>query len=379
MVLPATGHTWTEGGLVPYCTVCNYGRSDGDPIFWSLRNTNLISTVEESYSYVYNGSKLTQMTKGNDTLLFVYDASGRPSELRYNGYYYHYVTNLQGDVTAILDEYGVVVVGYSYDAWGNILTVTGSMAATLGKLNPLTYRGYVYDWETGLYYLQSRYYNPERGRFINSDVFASTGQSFTGNNMFVYCGNNPVSRIDESGELWGLATLVAGAVAAVISGVANAVSTAMNGGSVEDCVVAGLVGAAGGAVGFITGYTVFACTGNALAANAAGRAASTLISDIGTPWCINGEVTGQDMINTGVDLTMDLCLSTVGYYYTEPITNTILNTAANAGIDLVVDVSETYLYSDISTTSSVTVNSTSACRGIGGITWEPRRNVDFCY
>ena len=199
IVLPAPGHTWTEGGLVPYCTVCNYGRT-GDPAFWSLRNTDLVSSVEETYSYVYNGSKLTQMTKDGTSLLFVYDASGTPSELRYNGYYYHYVTNLQGDVIAILDEYGAVVVEYTYDAWGNILTVTGSLASTLGKLNPLTYRGYVYDWETGLYYLQSRYYNPEWGRFINADGYTSTGQGILGNNMFAYCGNNPVNYTDPTGQ-----------------------------------------------------------------------------------------------------------------------------------------------------------------------------------
>ena len=70
---------------------------------------------------------------------------------------------------AILDTNGTKVVGYSYDAWGRLLTRTGSMASTLGLHNPLRYRGYVYDQESGLYYLQSRYYNPEIGRFINAD------------------------------------------------------------------------------------------------------------------------------------------------------------------------------------------------------------------
>ena len=74
------------------------------------------------------------------------------------------------------------------------------MASTLGSLNPLRYRGYVYDQETGLYYLQSRYYNPEIGRFINADGFTSTGQGLLGNNMFAYCGNNPISRYDPAGK-----------------------------------------------------------------------------------------------------------------------------------------------------------------------------------
>ena len=90
---------------------------------------------------------------------------------------------------------------YTYDAWGNILTVTGGMANTLGKANPLRYRGYIYDEETRLYYLQSRYYDPQIGRFINSDVYTSTGQGLLGNNMFAYCLNNPVCYLDSTGYI----------------------------------------------------------------------------------------------------------------------------------------------------------------------------------
>ncbi len=101
---------------------------------------------------------------------------------------------------AILDSTGAAVVTYTYDAWGNILTTGGSMASTLGVINPLTYRGYVYDHETELYYLQSRYYNPEWGRFLNADALVSTGQGELGNNMFAYCNNNPVNYCDASGQ-----------------------------------------------------------------------------------------------------------------------------------------------------------------------------------
>ena len=110
-------------------------------------------------------------------------------------------TQLQGDVIAILDGSGNAVVQYSYDAWGKLLTTTGSMADSLGLHNPLRYRGYVYDSETQLYYLQSRYYDPEVGRFINADAFTSTGQGILGNNMFAYCLNNPVNRSDSSGSI----------------------------------------------------------------------------------------------------------------------------------------------------------------------------------
>ena len=102
-------------------------------------------------------------------------------------------------MSAILDGSGTAVVSYTYDAWGNILTANGTMSETLGELNPLRYRGYVYDAETELYYVSSRYYDPEIGRFINADSLVSTGQGILGNNMFAYCLNNPVNYIDRDG------------------------------------------------------------------------------------------------------------------------------------------------------------------------------------
>ena len=154
----------------------------------------------KTYNYVYNGSQLTQMTVGNDTLYFTYGAMG-PATVTWEGYTYYYVLNGQGDVTAILDEDGIPVVWYNWNtAWGYNPEPEGLFADILGDLNPLRYRGYVYDQETGYYYLQSRYYDPEIGRFINADVFASTGQGFIGHNMFAYCGNNPVNRADPSGH-----------------------------------------------------------------------------------------------------------------------------------------------------------------------------------
>lgn len=129
------------------------------------------------------------------TLDFAYDASGMPVTVTTDGSTYYYITNLQGDVMALLNSTGTAVAQYSYDPYGNVITATGDLAA----LNPLTYRGYVYDRETTLYYLQSRYYDPELGRFINADALVSTGQGVLGNNMFAYCLNNPVVLADSSG------------------------------------------------------------------------------------------------------------------------------------------------------------------------------------
>jgi len=101
-----------------------------------------------------------------------------------------------------VDDSGSVVVAYTYDTWGKLVSITGSAVTTLGVANPYRYRGYRYDNETGLYYLNSRYYDPEVGRFINADGYVATGQGIQGNNMFSYCGNNPVNRADPSGMFW---------------------------------------------------------------------------------------------------------------------------------------------------------------------------------
>jgi len=154
-----------------------------------------------TYSYVYTGSSLLSMTVSGNTLYFNYDAAGTPLTVTYNGTTYYYATNLQGDVVAILDSTGNTVVSYTYDAWGNPISTTGSLATTLGQYNPLRYRGYVYDIETSLYYLQTRYYNPRVCRFLNADGYTCTNQGFTGNNTFTYCGNNPVTNSDHAGML----------------------------------------------------------------------------------------------------------------------------------------------------------------------------------
>ncbi len=103
-------------------------------------------------------------------MYFRYDENGNPlSVVYFNGVEYFYVLNLQGDVIALIDNTGTVVVKYTYDSWGKLLSTTDSMGYSLGADNPLRYRSYYYDKETGLYYLQSRYYDPETGKFLNVD------------------------------------------------------------------------------------------------------------------------------------------------------------------------------------------------------------------
>ncbi|MBU5316132.1 RHS repeat-associated core domain-containing protein [Clostridium bornimense] len=118
-----------------------------------------------------------------------------------NGKEYFYIRNVQNDVIGLHDSEGKVVVSYSYDTWGNIVSITGSLKDSVGVKNPYRYRGYRYDEETGLYYLQSRYYNAEWGRFINADALIGQTGDILSFNMFAYCHNNPVNMSDESGYL----------------------------------------------------------------------------------------------------------------------------------------------------------------------------------
>ena len=208
------------------------------------------------YKYTYDAGLLTLMSCGDTGLGFTYDANGKPIAVNYSGSNYYYALNLQGDVVAILDNGGNPVVRYTYDAWGRHLSISGTMASTLGQYNPFRYRGYIYDSETKLYYLQSRYYDPDIGRFINADSLLNQ-ESALGNNMFAYCFNNPINMADTTGELpFFLVTAAIGAVAgAVIGGIA----AAQNGGDIWAGIGIGAV--AGGLVGAGFG----AATGAALA------------------------------------------------------------------------------------------------------------------
>ena len=194
-----------------------------DILDWEMEyNTSGIrtkrSSEEKTYNYIYAGDKLMRMTVGNDTLDFSYDTNGVPLTMTYNGTVYYYITNLQGDVMKLERADGGSGAQYAYDAWGNIIAMSG----TLAELNPLRYRGYVYDQETGFYYLNSRYYDPAVGRFISADNYPTTGQGLNGNNMFAYCGNNPVSRQDDGGEFWNI--VIGAGVGAVVSGLISVAS-----------------------------------------------------------------------------------------------------------------------------------------------------------
>ena len=163
-------------------------------------------------NYVYVGGRLEKQTTGNNTLAFLYDEVGAIYGFTYNGTAYYYERNIQGDVLGIYDSTGTKLVTYTYDAWGALLDMTDTSTNNIGAINPIRYRGYYYDIEMDMYWLSTRFYDPEICRFINADEYVSTGQGVLGNNMYAYCGNNPVSRVDPSGQRWITALVVAIAV-----------------------------------------------------------------------------------------------------------------------------------------------------------------------
>ena len=183
---------------------------------------------DTTYTYTTLSGKVMRQQWDGKTLEFVYDDGSQPFAMIYKHgsetELYYYLVNAQGDVAAILDSSGTMVASYNYDAWGSC-TVYNSSDAAIGDLNPLRYRSYYYDAETGFYYLQSRYYDPAICRFINADTFATTdANGFLSANMFAYCENNPVNYSDANGRsfvsclLGGIVGLAASVAIAKVAG-----------------------------------------------------------------------------------------------------------------------------------------------------------------
>ena len=219
----------------------------------SPQGTHVTGTQTVTHEYLtLNGKVARETIKTNNTLTavldFIYDESGKPFALKYSTDgatfdTYYYVLNLQGDVVKLIQANGHVVAQYTYDAWGNV-----SSSGRLAEINPLRYRGYYYDNETGFYYLQSRYYDPANRRFMNADIYVSTGSSDAVScNMFAYCNNSPITAIDESGK--SVTAIIIGAlICAAIGGIDAYLSAKTSGASTNEALWQGAIGAVSGAV-----------------------------------------------------------------------------------------------------------------------------------
>ena len=183
--------------------------SDGQRIG---KNITLDDGEAYDYDYYYNGDILAgyklvitdeEGQASTHIVTFMYDENGEAFGFNYNGNDYYYVRNAQNDVILISNSDNTGVVMYQYDAWGNMTACYDtSDDGMLSIVNPYAYRGYFYEIETNTYFLKSRYYNPELCRFISADGYVQTGQGLLDKNMFAYCGNNPVNRVDETGYGW---------------------------------------------------------------------------------------------------------------------------------------------------------------------------------
>ena len=177
-------------------------------------------------SYFTEGNRIHKEERSDDkTLIYAYDASGLAS-ITYNGTLYYVQKNFQGDIVALVNQSGNVVAKYVYDAWGNgkVCNASGTentSSSFIGNINPFRYRGYYYDVETGLYYLQTRYYDPQAGRFLSPDSVDYIAPDIIGGlNLYAYCNNNPVMYADPDGHFFLLALIIGAIVGAVVGGTA---------------------------------------------------------------------------------------------------------------------------------------------------------------
>ena len=259
---------------------------NGYSFTWANRRLTSATSADNSISYTYNhsGIRTSKTVKGittyyevdennnivkqyelvdgveSNVIEFVYGSDGSPVYFTYNNATYYYEKNMQGDIVGILDANGNTVVEYSYDIWGKLLSITGSLASTIGQINPLRYRGYYYDTETQLYYLQSRYYSPDLMRFISQDdpVLSNLQGLPLGSNLYIYCLNNPVMYSDPSGEI--AHAIIGAIIGAVISAVSYFIEYWLGMRILNWWHFAGIVatGAALGAIGgYISGWAKF--------------------------------------------------------------------------------------------------------------------------
>jgi len=235
--------TWTQGRRLATAKVGSTNISYAYDMA-GVRSSKTVGST--TYKFTTLSGLVTRQTGGGKTIDFVYDENNQPLAMKYNNTLYYYVLNAQGDVVRIVNSSRSVVASYSYDPWGKLLSSSG----TLANVNPLRYRGYYYDSETGFYYLQSRYYDPAIGRFINADSYASTDATgLLSTNMFAYCENDPVNKSDPSGELFGTISGL------IVGGLTGALSAYINGDDILAGTITGAVN--GGICGLIVDSGVF--------------------------------------------------------------------------------------------------------------------------
>lgn len=284
-------------------------------------------------TYFTDGSQILGEKNASGYQSYIYNSGGEIEAIYYKKSVYYYIKNGQQDIIGLCDASGQWVVDYSYDTWGNLLKAGGSMASTLGVDNPFRYRGYYYDTETGLYYLESRYYNPELGRMMSADSLSVLGMSKTtlnDKNLYNYCDGNPVGRVDESGT-FPVAIFIQGAIGGVI-GFASGVMTAGAVAEIEGRKVTTKEVLTGAVTGFFTG------------------AASGMIKSKGVAWIVNIAITGavtayatdgsiKDKLGAALNDMTKAAVTSVAFGVELPILEDMGNTILGAAVGGIYDMS----------------------------------------
>ena len=296
-----------------------------------LRTSKTVDGATTTYQYV--GDKLYYLcakdADGNTSyeMYFFYDSYDKLTVLKYflhtvedennvvKEFTYYVATNYFGDVVGLYDGAGKILNSYEYDAWGNVIgvykhehstddegkpvisTVENTDLNSIAHRNPIRYRSYYYDLETGLYYLQSRYYNPEIGRFLNADGYISTGIGVIGYNMFAYCNNSPIITIDENGDV--LCTILGATIGAITSVLFKSLETD----SPEELKAAAINGAISGAISGAVADVMVVTGGSAgafIAAGAIAGAAGSVSGQIAENMYLDIPTTTEDVVSNAI-------------------------------------------------------------------------------
>ena len=327
-----------------------------------VRSSKTVNGVTTTFHY--NGSLLMAQVQGSGASqvkqLYSYDASGDVISVNYNGTEYYYLRNGQNDVVGLMDASGNRVVEYTYDAWGKLISTTGTLATSLGADNPFRYRGYYYDTETGLYYLMTRYYDPEICRFISADVYMSTGQGVLGGNMWAYCLNNPTIYIDNVG------TFVNTIIGGFIGGIVGGITAACNG----DNFWAGVgIGAATGALAGLAADVAIATGGvGAIAIAAVGGAIAS-----GSNYALTEVVNGREV--DGGTLAVEATVGAAFNVLTFGVGGGSLKKAAGSTVKSTVSTMKNNLSNAIMANTTRKVAGVTVAKSIRGIAKNVAKNI----
>ena len=279
-------------------------------------NASGIRFKKNNTIYTLDGNKILKETDGTKTISYYYGVDGVVG-FNYNGNDYYYRKNLQGDVIEIYRADGAKVANYIYDAWGKVIECFNANSENIATLNPFRYRSYYYDTETNLYYLESRYYDPETGRFISADDTSYLDpESINGLNLYAYCLNNPIRLSDPTGSMpfliaLGLAFLIGATIGAITGATLSAATYAMTteeddfdrnefwaetlSGAVSGAITGGVAG-----VLSVTGASAGWVLGSYIVAGASGGMAGAIVKNTMLGNDFNTKETGFDIFNNTI-------------------------------------------------------------------------------